>query len=333
MRTKFLILLLSLVFAGNVQAQALLSPGVPANSFTSAAIVASTNGTAFALPQGFAPTVSWQIVLTGGPSAINVVLQGSQDNISYFTIDTTTNTSGELRYLGPIALRFMRARIVSVTGGTTITVTFLVNRGFGNVVSGNVFTSPLFVPASTCAAPALGLTGNSDTGIAYTAGPGFSFCVDGTDVVTISSTGGFTSAADVQAAGDFVAINNSRLRMTTNGTAFLMTNNGSSQVQDQFTGAPACTSNCGTASSVSGTDGSFTLTMGATGVPASGFVITFNGTWVGAPQCTGSMVLAGMAVGKLPLTLVTTTTTLTVVTNGTSPSTSDKYSFLCRRGA
>ena len=72
--------------------------------------------------------------------------------------------------------------------------------------------------------------------------------------------------------------------------------------------------------------------MGATGVPASGFVITFNDTWTTAPQCTGSMALAGMVVGKLPLTLVTAATTLTVVTNGTAPATSDVYKFICRGG-
>ena len=41
------------------------------------------------------------------------------------------------------------------------------------------------------------------------------------------------------------------------------------------------------------------------------------------------MAKAGMVVGKLPLTVVTTTTTITVVTNGTAPAVTDKYHFHC----
>jgi hypothetical protein len=69
--------------------------------------------------------------------------------------------------------------------------------------------------------------------------------------------------------------------------------------------------------------------MGASGVPASGWVITFNGTWASAPACTVQMAKAGMVVGKMPLTVVTTTTTITVVTNGTAPATTDVYSIHC----
>ncbi len=96
--------------------------------------------------------------------------------------------------------------------------------------------------------------------------------------------------------------------------------------------APTCATNCGTSPTLTGTDSSFTLTMGAAGSPASGFVITFSTAWDAAPQCTGSMALAGMAVGKLPLTFVTDTTTLTIVTNGTAPANSDMYHFQCSLG-
>jgi len=101
----------------------------------------------------------------------------------------------------------------------------------------------------------------------------------------------------------------------------------------QFDGTPTCSSNCGTSPSVSGSDSSFTVTMGATGSPASGWVITFADAWAAAPQCSVSMALAGMVVGKLPLTVATTTTTMTVVTNGTAPANSDKYHGICVLGA
>jgi hypothetical protein len=106
--------------------------------------------------------------------------------------------------------------------------------------------------------------------------------------------------------------------------------NGS--LTEQFTNNPTCATNCGTSPTLSGVDSSFTLTMGASGTPASGFIVTFNGTWAAAPQCTVSMGLSGMAVGKLPLTVVTTTTTATVVTNGAAPANSDVYHFRCSLG-
>lgn len=100
---------------------------------------------------------------------------------------------------------------------------------------------------------------------------------------------------------------------------------GSSQVTD-----PTCTANCGTSPTVVGSDSDFRVTMGATGVPASGWVITFNAAWDVAPVCHVTMGLAGMVVGKLPLTVATTTATMTVVTNGTAPAVSDVYGAQCR---
>lgn len=95
---------------------------------------------------------------------------------------------------------------------------------------------------------------------------------------------------------------------------------------------PTCATNCGTSPTLAGSDTVFKVTMGASGSPASGFIVTFNGTWSAAPICTGAMMLAGMVIGKLPTTLATTTTTLTVVTNGTAPSNSDVYGFQCMSG-
>jgi hypothetical protein len=102
---------------------------------------------------------------------------------------------------------------------------------------------------------------------------------------------------------------------------------GAAQLRTAQTTAPTCTTNCGTSPTVAGTDTFMTVTLGTT--PASGFLITFNGTWAAAPACTAAMGTTGMVVGKLPLTVVTTTTTITVVTNGTAPATGDKYHLSC----
>jgi hypothetical protein len=93
--------------------------------------------------------------------------------------------------------------------------------------------------------------------------------------------------------------------------------------------APTCSSNCGTSPSVSGSDTFMTVTMGSSGSPASGWVVTFNGTWATAPACAVFPALAGMVVGKTAIVVATTTTTVTVTTNGTAPATSDKYHVVC----
>lgn len=112
---------------------------------------------------------------------------------------------------------------------------------------------------------------------------------------------------------------------------FLLNNSGSAAVQltATQTTAPTCSTNCGTSPSVTGSDTFFKVTMGASGSPASGWVVTFNGTWATAPVCSVTMAKTGMVVGKLALTVVTNTTTMTVVTNGTAPANSDVYAVQC----
>lgn len=101
------------------------------------------------------------------------------------------------------------------------------------------------------------------------------------------------------------------------------------QLRTFQTTAPTCTSNCGTSPSIAGTDTAMVVTMGATGVPASAWVVTFNGTWAAAPACVAQMALATMANTKLPIAVVTTTTTITVTTNGVAPANADKYAIVC----
>lgn len=125
--------------------------------------------------------------------------------------------------------------------------------------------------------------------------------------------------------------------LQTGGTSrFYITAGGASgrATQEVFTQntAPTCTSanNCGTGNGTFATgssDVAGSVTLGTT--PASGFIITFNGTWAAAPVCNVWMNKAGMVVGKMPLTTVTSTTTITVVTNGTAPATGDIYAYRC----
>lgn len=147
-----------------------------------------------------------------------------------------------------------------------------------------------------------------------------------------SSTGGATGAADTgiaRHAAGVLEVNSGApgtLRDITfrnfkgNGT-------GAAQFRTTQTTVPVCSTNCGTSPTVTGTDTFMKIVLGTT--PASAFLVTFNGTWAAAPPCVVQMGLAGMVVGKLALTAATTTTTITVVTNGTAPSTGDIYFIHC----
>lgn len=159
-----------------------------------------------------------------------------------------------------------------------------------------------------------------------------------------SSFIGLTSNFTLQAGGGTGLLNITNSASTT-GIGVNVAGDGKLKFVSRFGGAgaatqitatqttvPTCTAanNCGTGNGTFATgssDVAGSVTLGTT--PASGFIITFNGTWTAAPTCVVWMNKAGMAAGKAPLTSVTTTTTITVVTNGVAPATGDIYAYHC----
>lgn len=406
-KKSLVICALLLLLPSIVDAQALIQTGITTTSNTSLTVA---NGTAFALPQGRGTIITWQTSFTANPTSITVVLRFSLDNVSYFTVDTSTSNSGELRYLGPISAKFIRCDVTAVVVGAGSGFQCKINvLGFNNATafSGGTFTSDVFLASGAsfvgpsidnCVAGSLPFmpgSGDTDTGYCSNAtnttsiwaggnattfsntsatfgsnhvpivriGNGgslfFSASGSGGDIrfqrtatktltfddgaagaATFTVTGDITATANVSAgvslfsgsSGAFVFGSRSIIRSPANGV-LRVSNNGETRLLDfQSVDTPSCTSNCGTSPSVTGVGSSFTLTMGATGSPASGFVITFATAWAAAPQCHVQMAKAGMVIGKMPLTIVTTTTTATVVTNGTAPANSDIYHFLCSLG-
>jgi hypothetical protein len=173
-----------------------------------------------------------------------------------------------------------------------------------------------------------GATG-ADTGISRVAAGsiGFGTGAQGNTSATISFGAGV-----VAASGTLLFSGRSYIYSSKDGELITANNANTRKVVLQFTGTPTCSSNCGTSPSVVGVDSAGTVTMGASGSPASGWVLTFNGTWSAAPSCSVTPALATMAVGKLPIAVVTTTTTMTVTTNGTAPANSDVYKYQCTQG-
>ena len=110
-----------------------LFPGDVGFSFNAEALPANgTAGTQFAIPepagltdQGH--TVRWQTIFGTAPTAVNIVLQGAAADldVEYATVDTSTNTAGEARMLIGVRARFLRIKVVSSTGGASLTAKIL----------------------------------------------------------------------------------------------------------------------------------------------------------------------------------------------------------------
>jgi len=109
-------------------------PGDVGFSWNNEAIPADgTAGAQFAVPEpaGFPlqeHTVRWQTIYTGGPTAVNLRLQGAMADVDseYADIDTSTNTAGESRTVTGVRARFLRIKKFSSTGGTNITAKLIV---------------------------------------------------------------------------------------------------------------------------------------------------------------------------------------------------------------
>lgn len=115
------------------------------------------------------------------------------------------------------------------------------------------------------------------------------------------------------------------------GTAGTLRDIRARQYQTSQTTVPTCSTNCGTSPTVVGSDSAGIITMGATGAPASGFVLTFNVGFGSKVPCFVFPALATMAVGKMAISAEVNAggTTMTVTTNGTAPGNSDQYSYWC----
>ena len=64
----------------------------------------------------------WMIVVTGAPTAVSVTLQGSLDGINWVTLDTSTITTSEIRFVTGKPVVQVRANLGTLTAGTSPTV-------------------------------------------------------------------------------------------------------------------------------------------------------------------------------------------------------------------
>ncbi len=105
-----------------------LSRGVPYKLFDADSTAAPVNAPGVFIPHAGhyqKDSAMWRTAFAVAPSAVNIVLQVAQNDVDaeYVTIDTSTATAGESRSVaGTLSFNFIRARVVSRTGGSGVTV-------------------------------------------------------------------------------------------------------------------------------------------------------------------------------------------------------------------
>ena len=92
---------------------------------------APLTGNTWAVPgsvlSGRKAAFTWQTSYINSPSAVSVSIQGSHDNVSWTSLDTSTNTSGEARYVAEVPFPFLRAYVTTLTGaaaGVLVSIVF-----------------------------------------------------------------------------------------------------------------------------------------------------------------------------------------------------------------
>ncbi len=68
-----------------------------------------------------------QVTFTGSPSTVTVALEGSLNNTNFFVLDSSTyGTTGDIVFVVDKTVRYMRANLTTLSGGSSPTVTVLV---------------------------------------------------------------------------------------------------------------------------------------------------------------------------------------------------------------
>jgi len=83
-----------------------------------------------ASPEGGRQTsFTWETSYVGGPASVSVSILVSNDNLNWTTIDTSTNTSGETRFVANYPVQFIAASVGTLSGGTSPTAIVIVTVG------------------------------------------------------------------------------------------------------------------------------------------------------------------------------------------------------------
>ena len=106
----------------------------PSSPTTILSATSTGAGAMFASPAntfgGVSTDLTWQIIVSGGPSALSVTLEGSNDGgNTWAVLDTSTLATGEMRAVANTPVTNLRANLATLTGGTSPKVTVIVQVG------------------------------------------------------------------------------------------------------------------------------------------------------------------------------------------------------------
>ena len=65
----------------------------------------------------------WEMTSTGSATGLRVDIEGSFDGTNWYQVDTSTTTTNYMRWVVDKPVPYIRANLVTLTGGTTPTVT------------------------------------------------------------------------------------------------------------------------------------------------------------------------------------------------------------------
>lgn len=286
---------------------------------------------------GPGPVAGAQTVLVGDANAMATATTANQTTaMGWNVLQSITTGTGNTAFgygtlsaattgAGNTAIGFQAMGTGIVTG-----VGFNSSVGYNSLNSLTSGTHNVGIGASSLA---FVTSGNFNVGVGYATGAGG---VANTQVTTDSNLTLIGEGATKNNAGaltNSTAIGNAAQVTASNQVSIGNASVTQTQLHGQIAaapgGAPTCSASCGTSPTVVGSDTAMIVTMGAAGVPASPFTITFSAAWPAAPSCNAIAAKTGMIAGKAPILAVPSTTTVIITTNGTAPANSDVYSIQC----
>jgi hypothetical protein len=113
-------------------ASGVLSTSLPSTGMLTLlnAVAAPTVGTTQDVSATFPTDMTWELVVAGAVATQTTNLEGSIDNSHWYTLDTSTTTSAEMRHVALKPILYIRGNCTGVgAGGGTITVRYI---GKGN---------------------------------------------------------------------------------------------------------------------------------------------------------------------------------------------------------
>lgn len=110
-----------------------ISPGVPVKLFDNDSTASPVNSISYSIQTksgaiSAARPVAWRVAFAVAPSSVSIQLQGAFNDVDteYAQLDICNNVNGELRTVSSVLCRYIRARVVTRSGGSGVTIEVMI---------------------------------------------------------------------------------------------------------------------------------------------------------------------------------------------------------------